>query len=283
MDSLLVTALLFSVCLAISCQAMGEFQCEFKSDGVFENGEQSLLTLKHLPFTHFDDCEDALKNGFTKSGIYRIKPKASFRPFPVWCDMELQGGGWIVIQARFDGLVDFFTTWTEYRNGFGSVDSEHWLGNNFIRQITQNNDYELIFELTGYEANEYASAKYSPFRIGSEDEKYKLEIGTFTGEGEIVDQFTYHNGSMFTTKDSDNDVWKEQNCADRMQAGWWYKSCNLVNVNGVWMSKGRSIATRGELSSNNEIGITWAGVFQLRRQYVYSLKSVEMKVRKRRQ
>lgn len=123
---------------------------------------------------HFDDCEDAFNHGFTQSGVYRIQPKASLRPFKVWCDMESEGGGWTVIQTRYDGLVDFYRTWKEYRNGFGSVDSEHWLDNNFIHQLTVYNNYELKIELTGFEMNEVASAKYSPFKIGSEDEKYKL-------------------------------------------------------------------------------------------------------------
>lgn len=33
-----------------------------------------------------------------------------------------------VIQRRFDGSVDFYRNWTEYENGFGSSQSEIWLG-----------------------------------------------------------------------------------------------------------------------------------------------------------
>lgn len=216
--------ILITVCLLgywIASQAAEEFTCEFKSDGVFEEKvEQSLLRLTDFQFIHFDDCEDALNKGFTKSGVYSIKPKASLRPFQAWCDMESEGGGWTLIQTRFDGLVDFYRTWKEYRNGFGSADSEHWLGNNFIRHITENNDYELKIELTGFEENEFALAKYSPFQIGSEDEKYKLNIGNFTSDDGIADSFSGQNGYMFTTKDSDNDVWP-QNCADLGHGAWW--------------------------------------------------------------
>ena len=206
---------------SVAGQSSREFFCEFKSDGVFEEMvEQSLRRLTERPFTYFDDCEDALKKGFTKSGVYRIKPEAAFRPFQVWCDMESEGGGWTLIQVRYDGLTDFFRNWVDYRNGFGSVGSDNWLGNNFIHQLTENNDYQLKIEVTGFQENEFAFAKYSPFSIGSEDENYKLYVGNFSSVGEVRDSLSYHNGFMFSTKDNDNDVWTS-NCAERHKGAWW--------------------------------------------------------------
>ncbi|XP_037046930.1 microfibril-associated glycoprotein 4-like [Bradysia coprophila] len=261
----------------VAGQSAREFFCEFKSDGVFEqNVEQSLLHLNEGPFIYFDDCEDALKKGFTLSGVYRIKPKSSFRPFQVWCDMESESGGWTLIQVRYDGLTDFFRNWVEYRNGFGRVDGDHWLGNNFIHQLTENNDYQLKIEVTGFQDNEFAFAKYSPFHIGSEDENYRLYIGNFSSEGQISDSLSSHNGSMFSTKDNDNDDWPA-NCAERFKGAWWYRGCYQSNLNGIWMSKQRSIAVRGPQTVDNEIGINFRNVFNV---YFYSLKSVEMKVKK---
>ncbi|XP_037051525.1 microfibril-associated glycoprotein 4-like [Bradysia coprophila] len=263
----------------VAGQSAREFFCEFKSDGVFEeNVEKSLSRLTDHPFTYFVDCEDALKKEFTMSGVYRIKPEASFRPFQVWCDMETEGGGRTLIQVRYDGLTDFFRNWVEYRNGFGSVDSDHWLGNNFIHQLTENNDYQLKIEVTGFQENEFAFAKYSPFRIGTEDENYKLSVGNFTSEGPISDSLTYHNGAMFTTKDKQNDS-HTSNCAERYKGAWWYRQCYQSNLNGIWMSKARSLATSGSESNENAIGIIFMRTFGV---VMYSLKSVEMKVRRMR-
>ncbi|XP_037051529.1 microfibril-associated glycoprotein 4-like [Bradysia coprophila] len=276
MNRNLIVALL--IASLVAGQSAREFFCEFKSDGVFEeNVEKSLSRLTDHPFTYFVDCEDALKKGFTMSGVYRIKPEASFRPFPVWCDMETEGGGWTLIQVRYDGLTDFFRNWVEYRNGFGSVDSDHWLGNNLIHQLTENNDYQLKIELTGFQQNEFAYAKYSPFRIGTEDENYKLYVGNFTSEGQISDSLTYHNGAMFTTKDKQNEG--TYNCAERYKGAWWYRQCYYSNLNGVWMSKVRSLSTRGSKSADNEIGVNFRNIFNVT---FYSLKSVEMKVRRMR-
>jgi len=52
------------------------------------------------------------------------------------CDMDDAGGGWTIIQRRFDGSLDFDRSWREYKRGFGQwqCDSvgELWLGNEQI-------------------------------------------------------------------------------------------------------------------------------------------------------
>lgn len=62
-----------------------------------------------------------------RSGRYRMDIPG-VDPFDVYCEQQFYGGGWIVIQNRFNGSVDFYRNWTDYKNGFGSVDGEFWLG-----------------------------------------------------------------------------------------------------------------------------------------------------------
>ena len=73
------------------------------------------------------------------SGVYYIDPDG-LGEFKVFCDQTTAGGGWTVFQKRFDGTVDFFRTWDDYRQGFGNLNGEFWLGLDKI--------YRLGFVLT---------------------------------------------------------------------------------------------------------------------------------------
>merc|ERR1712048_482704 len=43
--------------------------------------------------------------------------------------------GWIVFQKRTSNTVNFYTTWAQYKNGFG--DSQNfWLGNDNLNRLT---------------------------------------------------------------------------------------------------------------------------------------------------
>ena len=37
-----------------------------------------------------------------------------------------------VIQRRYNGEINFYRNWNDYKYGFGSVDNEIWLGNHAI-------------------------------------------------------------------------------------------------------------------------------------------------------
>jgi hypothetical protein len=49
--------------------------------------------------------------------------------------------GWTVIQQRINGTVDFYRGWKDYKNGFGDLRTEFWLGNEKIHQITNQGQY----------------------------------------------------------------------------------------------------------------------------------------------
>ncbi|CAH2250614.1 Hypothetical predicted protein [Pelobates cultripes] len=63
----------------------------------------------------FKDCAEAYKSGLTTSGIYTITVPNTTEQVKTFCDMKTDGGGWTIIQNRFDGSVDFHRTWKEYK------------------------------------------------------------------------------------------------------------------------------------------------------------------------
>ncbi|KAL7740810.1 hypothetical protein ACLKA6_013662 [Drosophila palustris] len=58
-----------------------------------------------------------------------ILPSFSSEPFTVVCDAETRnGGGWTIILRRMDGSINFYRNWTAYKNGFGDLNGEFFLG-----------------------------------------------------------------------------------------------------------------------------------------------------------
>ncbi|GLD51316.1 angiopoietin-related protein 1-like protein [Lates japonicus] len=63
----------------------------------------------------FRDCLEAQEAGHSTSGMYLIKPDEAERPVQVWCEQDIDNGGWTVIQSRRDGSVNFFRNWDNYK------------------------------------------------------------------------------------------------------------------------------------------------------------------------
>lgn len=213
----------------------------------------------------FRDCQEILDEGYNKSGIYRIQPEFSIRPFFVYCDMEVEGGGWTIFQRRKDGSVDFLRNWIDYKHGFGNIEGEYWLGNDNLHLLTNQDLYEIRIDLYDFDDGK-AYAKYSAFAIGSEKENYMLKIlGQFTS-GDAGDGMSYHVSMEFSTLDADNDKWVGGSCAKDHKGGWWYNQCDASNLNGQYL---------GGLTQQEYQGVYW---YEWQGPS-YSLRATEMKIK----
>ncbi|XP_046379188.1 ficolin-2-like [Haliotis rufescens] len=151
----------------------------------------------------------------------------------------------IIIQRRTTGDVNFTRTWKEYRNGFGDLDGDFWFGNENIHKLTRKGYTRLHIELTTFDDITY-NIEYGDFRVRPEAEQYQLIVANFK-PGHLAltfDCLISHNGSRFTTIDRDNDR-AEDNCASLYFGGWWYNSCQLCNLNGLYRSN--EIYKRGNI------------------------------------
>ncbi|XP_041783466.1 fibrinogen-like protein 1 [Anopheles merus] len=154
----------------------------------------------------FRSCKE---NPSKRSGKYIIQPTENDEPFLGYCEQTAYGGGWLVIHYRYEGSVDFYRNWTEFRNGFGSKDGEFWLGFEKLHQITSARGHELLVELKDFEGN-YKYARYDEFEIGSEEEHYPLaKVGSYTGTA----------GDALRRHKAQNIVWDSFN---QINEGWAY-------------------------------------------------------------
>nr|XP_040044762.1 angiopoietin-1 isoform X1 [Gasterosteus aculeatus aculeatus]XP_040044763.1 angiopoietin-1 isoform X1 [Gasterosteus aculeatus aculeatus] len=193
----------------------------------------------------FRDCADLHQAGFHKSGVYtiQINPQETKK---VYCNMETAGGGWTIIQRREDGSVDFQRTWKDYKTGFGSLPAEHWLGNEYVHQLTNQRQYALRVELTDWDGHQ-AFSLYDRFKIGGEKQNYRLFLKSHSGTAGRQSSLVIH-GADFSTKDMDNDNCMCK-CALMLTGGWWFDACGPSNLNGMYFTQGQHI---GKLN-----GIKW--------------------------
>uniref|UniRef100_A0A669C123 Tenascin N n=1 Tax=Oreochromis niloticus TaxID=8128 RepID=A0A669C123_ORENI len=206
------------------------------------------------------DCVQIMKNGNKRNGVYTVYINNDrSKPIEAYCDMDTDGGGWLVLQRRNIGKLDFMKRWRQYIAGFGNLTEEFWIGLDKIHELTNTpTQYELRVDLGV--GSERAYAVYDNFKIAPVKQKFKLTIGKYSGTA--GDAMTYHQGLPWTTIDSDNDL-ALTNCALSHRGAWWYKNCHLANLNGKWGE------TRHSMGVNWE---PWKG-------HLTSLDFTEMKIR----
>lgn len=188
------------------------------------------------------------------SGVYTIQPEGASAPFQALCDMR-EDGGWTVIQSRDRDRrrrLDFERCWQEYKQGFGDLTGDHWLGLQHISDLTSQPGLrsELTVDLLDAD-NHPLQAHYDNFHVDGEDLFYRLTLGLYSGNagdafrglGRTDDQ----EGCGFSTLDRDRDHCSPctdgtqpfTSCSrDRSGAGWWYSDCGQADLNGPWPERG---------------------------------------------
>ncbi|XP_034963178.2 tenascin-X isoform X3 [Zootoca vivipara] len=219
------------------------------------------FTTGHLRYPFPRDCAEESQNGPGTSRVRTIYLGGNQdRPLQVYCDMETDGGGWIVFQRRMNGETNFWRNWQEYATGFGNLTREFWLGNDALHQLTTSGDYELRVDLRA--GNDSVYATYQNFRVDPPADHYRLHLGSYSGTA--GDAFTYHSGSVFSTKDRDpNRVIIP--CAVSYRGAWWYRNCHYANLNGLYAN------------NRDHQGINWFNW----KGFEFSIPFTEMKLRPR--
>ncbi|CAL8241239.1 unnamed protein product [Merluccius merluccius] len=264
-----------------------------------DNCKEPCITSCPIPVVSGKECEDIIRKGGVESQMYMIQPDPQNLPYKVFCDQNNNNGGWLLIQNRMDGSVDFGRRWDSYRRGFGNIafdvgkgycqtPGEYWLGNEQISHLTKMGPTEVLIEMEDWSQNK-VHAKYSQFTIQSENGNYVLSVDGYSGnagntllEGAtelfgVNRTMTIHNGMMFSTYDRDNDKWyscdTSKQCSKEDGGGWWYNRCHSANPNGRYYIGGaytNSMAKHG--TDDGMVWMNWKGSW-------YSLKAISMKIK----
>ena len=210
-------------------------------------------------------CQTWRDRDITESGVYFVFHNRM--RLHVYCEMLSNGEGWTTILKRKDGSVDFNGNWEAYKKGFGNPNTEFYIGNEALHQMTSGRQVFLKLEGTSF-AGETKNAIFKGFYIENEINKYRLHTGEFvSGADGIKFNWFNHDNSFFTTSDSDNDLKLTANCAT-LRGPWWHKSCIEMTLFGPYPHNGESVT--------RNVGIlisSWLG-------FERSLKEASMAIRK---
>ena len=148
-------------------------------------------------------------------GVYEIYPDGKNK-ISAYCDMS--SGGHTRLMAKFARLTgEFNKSWAEYKNGFGNLSWNHWIGLENMYQLTNRKKMNLFVELRSNDFN----TTYTNFYIDSEENLFKINFDNSLNDN--LANFSINlNGKNFSTFDRDNDH-DERNCAQVYSGGSFFK------------------------------------------------------------
>ncbi|VDI56925.1 Hypothetical predicted protein [Mytilus galloprovincialis] len=115
------------------------------------NGISIVDSLEGIP----RDCSDIFNCNFNVSGAYTVY-SAGLSELIVQCDMDTEPGGWTVVHNRSDASAVFYTTWVDYKNGFGNS-FDFWIGDSLLYHIG------MQFSTTDMDNDQLEDPQYSSY------------------------------------------------------------------------------------------------------------------------
>ena len=142
-------------------------------------------------------------------------------------------GRWLVVQLRQHCITSFTRNWTEYQSGFGSLQTDLWLGLEALHQITHDKPHQARILMIADNGTVYM-AEYSRIIVDHEVFDYRLRVfghsGNASDDISTTNDDRITNGRPFSTRDRDNDA-SPGNCAEKRYSPWWHNKCSAVDLN----------------------------------------------------
>lgn len=214
--------------------------------------ESSIIFKNNIGASHpfipsYKDCQHAYENGNHENGVYSLHLFHGQRAINILCDMQTIGAftgrrGWMTIQHRMNGKVNFNRGWNDYLHGFGFPNEEHWIGlknllslsRQFATGKRKTDTSKLRIDIEDWDGVK-AFMEYDSFAIRSEEFDFQIaELGRYNATKGLVDHLGFSMYSPFSTSDHNNDRLRDSSCIESQSGGWWFGSCLNINLNGAY-------------------------------------------------
>ncbi|XP_054731553.1 angiopoietin-2-like [Anastrepha obliqua] len=218
------------------CSSKTENPDDFSYQAFLPNATAEVVIVNSKPLgKRSASCDEAINSNTVEKngGVYALEITERNLTMPAYCLPDPnKGKAWLVIQRRIDETLSFDLGRDEYKNGFGNLNGNFFIGLEAIhKMMLPNKNTELWIQL-GISTGESPYEFYKDFVISSENKMYKL-MSVHGAEGTAGDELTSLTGEAFITRDID--TLPRQNCAKRLKSGWWYPHdsilCGTGNLN----------------------------------------------------
>ncbi|XP_017487874.1 PREDICTED: angiopoietin-2-like [Rhagoletis zephyria] len=152
----------------------------------------------------------------------------------IYCLKDPAGGkSWRVIQRRhIGGNESFDRSWLAYKDGFGDLDYDFFIGLQDIHSMMLPNKSTELWIQLGTKDGHSPYEMYKNFFVTSEENEFRLMF-VYGANGTAGDEFTPVIDEPFQAKGMGNV--DQKSCTQRMQSGWWYPTdgdlCGSGNLN----------------------------------------------------
>ncbi|KAL8573205.1 hypothetical protein ACOMHN_036190 [Nucella lapillus] len=184
---------------------------------------------------YLHDCDDIQrhsKSTWKNFAVHWVSPLKASAPFKVFCRRYTSTRTYIMDRRKPE--ENFTRNWLEYRNGFGNLEEDYWIGLEKMYALTNDRDQELRINVKVLNNSDYVIS-YFNFRISDETSGYKLSVNV-SRMNTSDNCFRTLVNSRFSTFDHDRDGERGVNCAAKRKGGFWFNAkanCSDCNPTGI--------------------------------------------------
>ncbi|KAJ8033488.1 Fibrinogen C domain-containing protein 1 [Holothuria leucospilota] len=158
------------------------------------NNDQGTSYFYYQQPEHPRDCaeiQNQCSSGIS-SGVYLIRPDGFPDPFEIYCN-NTNSEGWTVILRRDNGFVGFDRNWNEYKDGFGFLSQDFWIGHEKLSFVTNQKNYKLRIDITNSNGLS-CYLNYEVFRTSDEFGNFKVtSLEQYSGNADECISFCSSN------------------------------------------------------------------------------------------